>query len=438
MKKVTLVSLCAALSLIPASLFAEDSAPKVKLYGFIRNYYAFDSRESIAGTEDFFYYVPKDISLNDENDDINANPNFKFAALTSRLGVDVKGYEYKGWDFAAKIEADFYNGLSSTSNDPLTRASLTGTANLRLRQAYVTMSNYRWTFKAGQAWHPMAADMPHIFSLNTGAPFGPFSRTPLVSAEAVIYPGLSITAAAIWQQQYTSAGPYGASANYIRNGGGELYLGLNYKKGAFLARAGINALSITPRTVNDKKLKVVERSLTFIPFLYAQYEKGPVAVRFKTVLAQGGEHLNLNGGYAISGMQNDSRSYVYTPTLNSSSWASFKYKAGKLDLILFGGYVKNFGTIDPLLGENTVIGGYGKPMGFYFSKNSYDNLNSMWRITPEAVYNFGRLALGMEYECTSVQYGDKSQGMNLDKGLYDKGLHWVTNHRVQGIVKFTF
>ena len=291
MKKVSLVSLCAALSLLSASLYAEDSAPKLKVYGFIRNYYAFDSRESLAGTEDLFYYVPKDISLNDENVDINANPNFKFAALTSRLGVDVKGYEYKGWDFAAKIEADFYNGLSSTSNDPLTKASLTGTANLRLRQAYVTMSNYRWTFKAGQAWHPLAADMPHIFSLNTGAPFGPFSRTPLVSAEAVIYPGLSITAAAIWQQQYTSAGPYGASANYIRNGGGELYLGLNYKKGAFLARAGINALSITPRTVNDKKLKVVERSLTFIPFFYAQYEDGPVAFRFKTAVSY--THLTL-------------------------------------------------------------------------------------------------------------------------------------------------
>ena len=88
--------MCAALSLLSASLYAEDSAPKLKVYGFIRNYYAFDSRESLAGTEDLFYYVPKDISLNDENVDINANPNFKFAALTSRLGVDVKGYEYKG------------------------------------------------------------------------------------------------------------------------------------------------------------------------------------------------------------------------------------------------------------------------------------------------------------------------------------------------------
>ena len=39
---------------------------------------------------------------------------------------------------------------------------------------------------------------------------------------------------------------------------------------------------------------------------------------------------------------------------------------------------------------------------------------------------------------TSVQYGDKAQGINPLNGLYEKGLHWVTNHRVQGLVKFTF
>ncbi len=428
MKNRFILASLLALGIGSAAFAQEASKPQLKLYGFIRNYFAYDTRESVAGTEDFFYWVPKDESIQNGMD-VNAVHSFRFAALTSRVGLDVTGYQVQGWNFGAKIEADFYAGVSG----------VTGTATLRLRQAYLTMAKNAVSLKIGQAWHPMAADMPDVFSLNTGAPFGPFSRTPLVSADFKLSNDFSLTAAAIWQMQYTSAGPNGAKADYIKYGRTpEIYLGLNYKKGAFLARAGINALSITPRTVNDKKLKVVERSLTFIPFLYAQYEKGPVAVRFKTVLAQGGEHLNLNGGYAISGMQNDSRSYVYTPTLNSSSWASFKYKAGKLDLILFGGYVKNFGTIDPLLGENTVIGGYGKPMGFYFSKNSYDNLNSMWRITPEAVYNFGRLALGMEYECTSVQYGDKSQGMNLDKGLYDKGLHWVTNHRVQGIVKFTF
>ena len=35
----------------------------------------------------------------------------------------------------------------------------------------------------GQAWHPMAADMPDIFSLEAGSPFGPFNRSPQVNFE---------------------------------------------------------------------------------------------------------------------------------------------------------------------------------------------------------------------------------------------------------------
>lgn len=148
------------------SLGAQETAPKVSLYGFIRNYYAFDTRESVAGTEDFFYYLPKD--ENKKGDvDLNGQSSFRFAALTSRIGLNVTGYEYNGLKFGAKIETDFYNGLSGVS----------GTAVLRLRQAYVTVGRNDWLVTAGQAWHPMAADMPDVFSLNTGAPFGPFSRT---------------------------------------------------------------------------------------------------------------------------------------------------------------------------------------------------------------------------------------------------------------------
>ena len=54
------------------------------------------------------------------------------------------------------------------------------------------------------------------------------------------------------------------------------------------------------------------------------------------------------------------------------------------------------------------------------------------------IRNLGKVALGLEYEITSVQYGDKKQGMDLQKGLYNKGLHWVTNNRVQAMLKFTF
>jgi hypothetical protein len=62
----------------------------------------------------------------------------------------------------------------------------------------------------------------------------------------------------------------------------------------------------------------------------------------------------------------------------------------------------------------------------------------MYRLTPTVVYNLGKLALGLEYELTSVEYGDKAQGLSLDSGLYEKGLHWVTNHRLKGMIKFTF
>ena len=428
MKKVIAI---AALALACATAFAQPEK-HFKVYGFIRNYFAFDTRENVALTEDFFTYLPKDRNLNTAGEDLNANPNFKFAALTSRLGIDVLGYEYKDWKFNAKIEADFYNGLSATSNDPVTKSSLTGTAVLRMRQAFVSLSNGTWTFKAGQAWHPMAADMPDVFSLNTGAPFGPFSRTPLVSLEYGFGGGLSFTLASIWQMQYTSTGPYGASANYVRNGGGEVFAGLNYKKDGFLGRAGLDVLAISPRTVNSAGLKVNEKLFTYTPFLYLQYVAGNFSVKAKTVFAEGGEHVNLNGGYGISGFKKDGFSLTYTPTRNSSSWVSLQYKAGPWQLVMFGGYVRNFGTKEGLIGDGK------NAMGFYFSKNSFVNMNRMWRTTPTIIYNFGKLQLGIEYEVTSVQYGDSAKGVNLATGLYDQGLHWITNNRVQTLVKFNF
>lgn len=425
-KKVFTIAALAILCTFGA--FAQDAKPQFKWYGFIRNYYAFDTRESTALTEDFFYYVPKDISENAFGEDINANPNFKFAALTSRLGLDVTGYEYKGWKMGAKIETDFYSGLSATSNDPLTKSSLTGAAVLRLRQAFLTVSNDTWTLKAGQAWHPMAADLPDVFSLNTGAPFGPFSRTPLISVDAKASENVSFTLASIWQQQYTSAGPYGASANYIRNGGGEFYFGVNYTTGDFLFRGGLNVLSISPRTINDLKKKVNEHITTVTPFIYAQYKYGKFSAKFKTVYAQAGEHVNLNGGYAVTADTDLNGDWKYTPTRNSSSWMSLMYSDNGWQYILFGGYVKNFGTAEAVKDAAHL----------YFSKNSFNNFNSMWRLTPTIIKSFGKFAIGLEYELTSVCYGDMSKGFNAEKCLYDKGLHNVVNHRIQSMLKFTF
>ncbi|MCQ2133501.1 MAG: VCBS domain-containing protein [Bacteroidales bacterium] len=413
MKKTFFAAIAALI--LPATVL---SAQEYKWYGFIRNYVTYDSHEGKSGTEDFFYYLPYDNPNYGAADDTDpyAISTLRFASLTSRLGLDVTGYKIEDWTIGAKIEADFYSGVSG----------VTGTAQFRLRQAYMTMAKNDWSIKIGQAWHPMAADMPDVISLNTGAPFGPFSRTPLASADVKLSDALTLTGAAVWQMQYTSCGPNGSSADYMRFGmTPEIYLGLSYKQGGFLGRIGADVLSIKPRAYNTAKgvysagaVKVNDRITTPIFFAYAQYTKDLFSIKAKTAFAQGGDHLCLNGGYGVSAINTDG-SWEYSATSNSSTWVSLKY-GKKVQGVLFGGYVKNFGTKDEV-------------SALYFSKNSYSNMTQMYRISPAVLYNLGKVQFGLEYELTGVEYGTK-----LVKGLATENLHWVANNRLQLMAKYTF
>ena len=399
MKRHFALAALAALCAVTAT--AQDV--QYKWYGFIRNYAHVDTHEMTALTADLFSYGPKD------ND--NEYATWHFTAITSRLGLDVTGYKINNMTATAKIEADFYNGLSG----------VTGTALFRLRQAYVTLGwknafGNPYSLKVGQTWHPMAADMPDVISLNTGAPFGPFARTPLAQFDYALDGGWSLTAAAAWQQQYTSAGPEGPSANYMKYSGiPELYAGLSYVQGSLTLRAGLDFLSIKPVQASKERMNAM------IPFFYAQYKEGLFSAKFKTVVAQAGEHLNLNGGYGVAADGG------YVPTRNSSSWVSFSY--GKdWQFVLFGGFSKNFGTSE----------GLAVPTAFWFSKNSAANMNTMYRLTPTIIRNIGKVAVALEFERTAVEYGDTKLGMNVNTGLYDQGLHWVYNNRVQMMLKYTF
>ena len=440
MKKISSIILSIFLAL---PVFAQE-APKnnFKFYGFIRNYFVYDSRESVSGTGNLFYYLPKDI--NGAEQDLNAQPSFRFLALTSRVGVDVSGYYINNVHFGAKIEADFYSGLSGS----------TGTATLRMRQAYATIT---WKdlpmsadqkasvgLKIGQAWHPMAADFPHVFSLEVGAPFGPFSRTPQVTMDASLGGNWVITASALWQMQYTSMGPSwnkdklkyeaAASADYMKYSCvPEAYAGVTYKNKGFLFRAGVDVLSITPRIQNMKKVeekyvahKVNERLTTISPFAYVQYVKGVFSVKAKTIYGEGGEHFNLMSGYVKVGEKEDG-SWEYAPLRNSSSWMSLSY-GKKWQGVLFLGYMKNLGLAEGV-SKDPIASGY-----IYFCKNGFSNLNQMYRIQPELVYNIGKLNLGLEYQYTAVQYGKNFN----NRALAADDLHWVGNHRVQMMVKYNF
>lgn len=466
MKKITLFFSI----LISLSAFAAEPAQKAepvkdhlqnhfKLYGFIRNFFTYDSRESVSGTADLFYYLPKDKSMVGD-EDINATSSFRFLALTSRLGVDVSGYHIGNVHFGAKIEGDFYSGLSNSSNEKAGiyfpgNTKISGTAAARLRQAYATIT---WKdlgkekqnslgLKIGQAWHPMAADMPHVFSLEAGAPFGPFSRTPQVTMDANLGKNWILSAAAIWQMQYQSSGPIGASALYMKYGRTpEIYAGVTFKKGGFLARAGVDVLSITPRLYSSKVVaaptekdpdatktvvdkRVHERKTSVLGYVYAQYSYKTFSIKAKTTYGEGGEHMNLMSGYAKVGVKDDG-SWEYASLRNSSSWLSMSV-GKKWQGVLFLGYVKNLGLAkeaEKPLAQSDV----------YFCGNGFSNINQLYRINPQLIYNFGKMNLGVEYQWTAVQYGEYKDNSLNNRGLATENLHWVGNNRINVMFKYNF
>ena len=128
--------------------------------------------------------------------------------------------------------------------------------------------------------------------------------------------------------------------------------------------------------------------------------------------------------------ENSDGSWEYASLRNSSSWLSMTY-GKKWQGVLFLGYVKNLGLADaasaPLAKGNV-----------YFCGNGFSNLNQIYRINPQLIYNIGKMNLGFEYQWTSVQYGEYDGGNLNEFGLADKNLHWVGNHRVNVMVKYNF
>lgn len=418
-----------ALAALSTALLAQNETPaKYKLYGFIRNYAIFDSREVKAGTEDLYFYMPLDENKLANGTDLNATPSFRLLSLTTRLGLDVSGYQFGSMKLNGKVEADFYCKSGST-------------AILRLRQAYIGLTwdklgknaENSFLLTIGQAWHPMAADMPHIVNLETGAPFNPFNRSPQIMANYSFGKKVTLTAGAIYGMQYLPVGPTSnedlkvtKSANYMKYGLiPEIYAGITLKPtSSFTAKVGANLFTIKPRW-KDELGPLSDRLITVSPFVFLQYTgKNGLQIRAKSIFAQAGEHMNLLTGYGVSKINNDG-SWEYTPMRSTASFISAQY-GKKWQVMGMIGYMRLLGTSEDLIDTDH----------YWFNNSGVSNIRQMFRATPTLACNLGKLTLAIEYNLTGVQFGAKS---SMDsKGLVQDNLHWVLNHRILTMAKFTF
>ena len=390
-----------------------------KFYGFVRNYACFDTRESYTSNSEQFYYMPKDEKFDADGKDLNERPNMMLLSITTRLGLNITGPEFLGAKTSAKIEADFAGfGTSNTV--------------LRIRQAYAKMDWENNSVMLGQGWHPMMGDMmPDVFSLETGAPFTPFSRTPQLRYDYK-NKGFTLTATALYQFQYTSYGPdkdgkNTGSFDYARNAIiPELYFQAMYKNGGFQIGAGVDLLTLKPRqeyTHNGATYKCNEDNVVSItPTVFASYKKGRWGVKGRFTYAQNAAHLSMISGYGVTKVL-DNGEQEYASLNSAGGWVDVTYKQplkkGDLTFCCFAGYTKNLGCNDDIVDNKIYMRGE-------------KNMDNMWRVAPSILYTHNAMQIGIEYNPTTVAYGTPDSQYNM------KETHTVTNHRVCAMLKYNF
>jgi hypothetical protein len=414
--KITLLTLVSLL--VSIATFANDTTKttqkpnpyELEIYGFVRNDFTFDSRKTLASVGELFNFIPMDNNFNTAGDDLNAIPSTRLLAVVSRLGFNVKSPEFNGMYFNAKIETDFC-GAGANYN------------MFRIRHAWVGLNWKHHQLIAGQNWHPMAGDLlPSIVSLNTGAPFNAFSRTPQLRYNAKLG-AVTLSAAAIYQLQYSSPGPDGASTKYqVFGGTPEFYLGATYAANGLKIGIGGEFMSLCPRTtalVDSMTIKVNEKVNSFATQLFAQYSNKNFTIATKSIYGQNTGHLLMMSGYGYG--ENPDGSRYYAPLTQSSTWLTAAYHTARenhnIRTTLLGGYMKNFGANKDL--KEVYVRGY-------------NNIDQMFRIAPSIQYLHKGLVLGVEYEYTGVVYGTPQANFSV------KGDHLVGNHRAYVMLVYNF
>lgn len=395
--------------------FAQDKAVKAEIYGFVRNYFTYDSRSCVQSNEGLFNMLPNDINPGANGEDLNAIPSVRFLSMTTRLGLNVSGPEIWGAKSTAKIESDFCGASSGTA------------FNLRIRQAYAKLAWENSNLLVGQAWHPMSGDlMPEVFSLATGAPFNPFNRSPQVRYNYSPVKSLTFTASALYQYQYGSVGPNGGTSNvYSRNAlVPELFVGMTAKGEHLTGGWGVNASTIAPRVVNGD-VRVHERLTSYSAMVFGSLKVDYLTVRAKAVYGQNTSHMQQPTGYGVVSIAADG-TCTYDPMQLGSAWVTMMY-GKKLRYGFFAGWMKNFGSADqeymvaPVVRNNT-------------------GMDQAYRFSPVVTYKEKNMTIGLEYEHTAAAYGDykRSSGFGLLTNGIIENTHWVANHRVCMMLKYDF
>jgi len=368
----------------------EDKEKKfgIKFTGFVKADVFYDTRQTIAARQGHFLLYPVKEVLDKNGDDINANGNFNILTIQTRLKGVITGPDALGAKTSGVIEGEFFGHTDKDLNE------------FRLRHAFVKLDWTKSTLLVGQTWHPMfiTTCYPGTVSFNTGVPFLPFTRNPLVQYKFRAGP-LNFYATAYAQLDFASTGPQGMTPIYLRNAG---VPGLNAKIEfnkknddtgfEFLLGGSFNYKMITPQLSTGEGYKTTETANSYAANVYTKIVTKPVTIKLMGTYGQDLYDFLMLGGYAVSDSINKEKGYVeYTPFEAMAAWADIHTNGKKVQVGLYVAYSENMGTV-------SAIGGPIYARG--------TDIDHVFRVAPRLIMNFNKFRIAPEVEYTAAAYGN--------------------------------
>ena len=363
MKKQLLVMLIASIALTNLGYSQSDVTEKkfgIKWSGFVKADFMFDTRQTVNAREGHFNILPAAENLVG-GEDLNDQSNFNILAIQSRLKGAISGPDFFGMKTSGVIEAAFFGNSDGT------------TGELRLRHAFIQLSNDKVDIIMGQYWHPMfvTAVFPGVYSFNTGVPFQPFSRNPqlrITTKGSVKFIGVLFT-----ERDFKTRG-----ASVSQSGIPQLHAQLQFGKASTtLGGLGFNLKSSRPALGED--------NLTSTAFIgYFRTKLGEATWKAEATYGQNMTDVLQIGGFAT----NENGDYVNNETL--SMWTELSGDFSKtMEWGLFGGYAANGGFGESVTYVNGFLG----------------TIENAFRVSPRIGWKSGNLKIGIEGEFTNAQYG---------------------------------
>lgn len=377
----------------------EEKKFGISFSGFVKNDFFWDSRQTVTAREGHFLLWPSAVSLDANNIDINAQPNLNFLAVQSRLKGAITGPEAFGAKTSGVIEGDFFAQWEDNIN------------LFRLRHAFIKLNWKSTEVMTGQYWNPLFVTgcFPGTVSFNTGTPMQAFARNPQLRVTQKIGSNLSVIAAALAQRDYTSRGPDPKdnsktliSSQFLRNSSiPDLHLQLMYSSAnesgsALLLGTGIAYKTIVPRLYSDMGTEVysVDESVSgMTALMFAKLVTGPVTVKLQGRYGENNTDVLSPSGFAVVSSDAVSGMQIYTPLKTMTGWGEVHTNGKKIQVGVFGGYLKNLGTVDPMSDASNPV--YGLTT----------SISSLLRISPRVIFISNKFKLGCELEYTSAAYG---------------------------------